>query len=215
MRAERPEWFSNRDPLNDKVNEILRLGCFLPLPEKDSENRLVVIIRTAAHNPRKHSQNDVFKVCKMLLDLVLAEDESVSIYGVSAIFDMDKVQLGHALQLNPPLIKRSVQSWENYSCRPKRLEFVNSPIHVNVVLNLFRSFMNSKMKQRLSINKGAPVNHSIPMSVLPKDLGGHGFSYAELTEHWLGKAIERRSWFLEMEQYKSIKENKNQNKRGV
>lgn len=206
MRAERSEWFSNRDPTCGQVQEILRLGCFLPLLEKDEENRLVVIIRTAAHNPRKHSQNVVFKVCKMLLDLVLHEDESVSIFGVSAIFDMNKVQLGHALALNPPLIKRSVQSWENYSCRPKLLQFVNSPIHVNVVLNIFRSFMSPKMKQRLTIHKGPPVNHGIPKNVLPTDLGGTGMSYAELTEHWQKKAVENKDWFLDMEKYKSVAE---------
>lgn len=205
MRADRPEWFSNRDPITEKVAEILQLGCFLPLLSPDTEHRLVVIIRTAAHSPRKHSQNDVFKVCKMLLDLVLHLDESPSIYGVSAIFDMDKVQLGHALQLNPPLVKRSVQSWENYSCRPKRLEFVNAPIHVNVVLNIFRSFMSGKMKQRLTINKGRPVNHSIPLHVLPQDLGGTGPSYTELADHWRRKAIEYRDWFLDMERYKSTK----------
>lgn len=203
MRAERPEWFSNRDPTLREVDEILRLGCFLPLLERDDENRLVVIIRTAAHNPKKHSQNNVFKVCKMLLDLVLQNDESVSIYGVSAIFDMKSVLLGHALQLNPPLIKRSVQSWENYSCRPKRLEFVNAPIHVNVVLNIFRSFMSAKMKQRLFINKGQPTNHSIPNRCLPVDLGGAGPSYETLAEHWRKKAIDQRGWFLEMERYKS------------
>ena len=204
MRAERPEWFSNRDPSDTSVQEILQLGCFLPLLSKDEENRLVVIIRTAAHNPRKHSQNDVFKISKMLLDLVLHLDESVSVYGVSAIFDMNKVTLGHALQLNPPLIKRSVQSWENYSCRPKRLEFVNSPIHVNVVLNIFRSFMSSKMKHRLTINRGHPAHHSIPMNVLPTDLGGTGPSYQELTDHWHRKAIEYKDWFQDMERYKSL-----------
>lgn len=151
----------------------------------------------------KHSQNDVFKICKMLLDLVLHLDESISIYGVSALFDMNRVQLGHALQLNPPLIKRSVSTWEQYTCRPKRLEFVNSPMHVNVVLNIFRSFMSSKMKQRLSINKGNPVNHSIPLNVLPKDLGGTGPGYAELTAHWERRAVEHRDWFLEMERYKT------------
>lgn len=203
MRSERPEWFSDRDASDKKVQEILRLGCFLPLLQKDEENRLVVIIRTAAHSPRKHSQNDVFKICKMLLDLVLHLDESVSIYGVSAIFDMQNVQLGHALQLNPPLIKRSVQSWENYSCRPKRLEFVHSPIHVNVVLNIFRSFMSPKMKQRLTINKGHPANHSIPGGSLPKELGGSGPSYAELTEHWHRKALEYSDWFMDMERYKT------------
>lgn len=200
MRAERPEWFASRNPLTSDMDELLKLGCFLPLPDKN-DNQLIVVIRTAAHNPKKHSQNNVFKCCKLLLDLVLYLDESVSIYGVTAIFDMANVTLGHALQLNPPLIRRSVQSWENYSCRPKVLEFVNAPVHVNVILNIFRSFMSSKMKSRLRITRG---KSSVSPQLLPPELGGTGPSYRELTDYWLAKAREHRDWFLKMEQYKSI-----------
>lgn len=42
----------------------------------------------------------------MLLDLVLHSDETISIHGVVAIFDMKGVTLGHALQLPPTIIKR-------------------------------------------------------------------------------------------------------------
>lgn len=42
----------------------------------------------------------------MLLDLVLHSDETISVYGVVAIFDMTGVTLGHALQLPPKLIRR-------------------------------------------------------------------------------------------------------------
>lgn len=82
------------------------IGIFLPLREKDELNRQVVIIRTAAHNPKCHSQDNVFKVDKMILDLLLYLDETISIYGIVAIFDMKNVTLGHALQLPPSLVKR-------------------------------------------------------------------------------------------------------------
>lgn len=62
MRAERTEWFDNRDPFSPEILELLELGVFLPLKVKDSENRQIFVIRTAVHDPKKHSQNDVFKV---------------------------------------------------------------------------------------------------------------------------------------------------------
>lgn len=61
MRAERTEWFDNRDPKLPEIQELLDLGVFLPIGP-DAEQRMVVVIRTAAHDPKKHSQNNVFKV---------------------------------------------------------------------------------------------------------------------------------------------------------
>ena len=75
MKTERIEWFANRNPFAPEIQELLELGVFLPLKEKDSENRQIYIIRTAAHNPKKHSQNDVFKVIynaiKLLQNVVM------------------------------------------------------------------------------------------------------------------------------------------------
>lgn len=49
---------------------------------------------------------EILQVCKMVLDLVLHLDESVSIYGVVAIFDMAGVTWQHGLQMTPTIIKR-------------------------------------------------------------------------------------------------------------
>lgn len=71
----------------------------------------MILIRTAAHNPSIHQQNDVFKIGMMALDLALiAEDTSV--YGVAAIFDMKGVTLGHAKALTVQMIKKAVTSWQ-------------------------------------------------------------------------------------------------------
>lgn len=86
QRAERVEWFDYRDPFLTELSELLSIGVFLPVRQKDEENRQIVIIRTAAHNPSKHKQNDVFKVGRMILDYLVAMDESISVYGIRAIF---------------------------------------------------------------------------------------------------------------------------------
>ncbi|XP_062536289.1 retinol-binding protein pinta [Armigeres subalbatus] len=197
IRSTRIEWFQNRDPFLPEIQELLDIGVFLPLRQKDIHNRQVVIIRTAAHNPKYHSQDNVFKVDKMVLDLLLHLDETISIYGIVAVFDMKNVTLNHALQLPPSLVKRTVESWENYPCRPQLLEFVNAPIHVNFVLNVFRSFMSTKMKSRVKVSRRG--THVGSLVNLPLELGGTGDTYHDLTVYWKRKMQEHAFWFAEAE----------------
>ncbi|SPP88137.1 retinol-binding protein pinta [Drosophila guanche] len=199
MRAERTEWFDNRDPHLPEIQELLQLGVFLPIGT-DSEKRMVVVIRTAAHDPKKHTQNNVFKTSKMILDLLLKLDPESCAEGMVAILDMQGVQLGHALQLNPKLIKRSVESWTAYPCQPKLLEFTNSPRHVNIFLNTFRIFMTPKIRSRVMVRReGTSVN----CTQLPKELGGQGPSYAELAIKWKQLLEENSDFYMEQDKYKS------------
>lgn len=62
MRAERTEWFADRDPFKPHIEELLDMGLFLPLESKDVNNNQIFIIRTGIHDTYKHEQNDVLKV---------------------------------------------------------------------------------------------------------------------------------------------------------
>lgn len=42
----------------------------------------------------------------MILDYLLYHDETISVYGITALFDMSNLQFSHGLQLTPPLIKK-------------------------------------------------------------------------------------------------------------
>lgn len=92
-----------------------------------------------------------------------------------------------------------MHSWENYSCRNKRMEFINSPNRVNIILNTFRYFMSPKMKERLYVTKGLST---IPPNQLPSNIGGHGPSYKELATYWKAKTEQHADWFACQEQYK-------------
>lgn len=159
----------------------------------------------------------------MILDLMLHLDETISIYGCIAILDMANVTLQHGLAMTPTIIKRfisvlfffqmitfkyynfsfifrSVHSWENYSCKNKKMEFVNAPLHINIALDIFRSFMSAKMKQRLFVTRGLPTIDAI----LPSDLGGNGTPYKELAAHWKEIVVQHADWFAEQEKYKML-----------
>lgn len=85
---------------------------FLPLRRRDCRGRLVVLIRPGAYNPKKHSLGDVFKVGMMALELALEEDETTSVFGIAAVFDLSGVTFGHAMQFPPHVVKKVVHAWQ-------------------------------------------------------------------------------------------------------
>ncbi|KAH8409707.1 hypothetical protein KR222_002436 [Zaprionus bogoriensis] len=225
MRAERSEWFDNCDPLLPEIQELLKLGVFLPVDGLDEQRRKVVIIRTAVHDPKRHTQNNVFKTSKMILDLLLRLEPDNCAPGIVAIMDMQGVQLGHALQLTPKLIKRSVESWTAYPCQPKLLEFTNAPRHVNFFLNTFRCvmqplkrfafvhafslslsvccsvFMTPKIRSRVVVRREGTM---VMCKQLPQELGGCGPSYKQLALKWKQLLEQHLDFYVEQGKYKSV-----------
>lgn len=204
MRRDRTEWFLNRDPLLPEIQELVKLGVFVPLKET-FDGKLVVVIRTAAHDPWKHKQNNVFKTGKMLLDVAALEEEKAQIYGIVAIFDMAGVGFWHAKQLTPSMIKHAVFAWQNYHCRPKQLEFVNAPLYINVVLNVFKSFLSPKLRERVRVHFGSveSLHRVVDQKILPPEYGGQGESMESLVAYWNEKLKGYKEWFADDEQYKA------------
>jgi hypothetical protein len=175
------------------MSELLEIGCFLPVKKKDELNRQIIVIRVAAHSPSKHKQNDVFKIGLMLLDFLLFNDPQIAIYGTRAIFDLKGIQFGHAYQMTPTIIKRAVQTMEDYPVRIQKMEFVNSNRGINVILDVFRSFMTTKMKERITVSRINPEYKE--SDSLPKELGGSGESYDELRKYWKATLEKNYQWF--------------------
>ncbi|KAK7086576.1 hypothetical protein SK128_017445 [Halocaridina rubra] len=107
-----PEWYTNRDPQDKKMREILEMGMFLPLPGYDPEGRKVVIIRTGAHDPKTTPMDVVLKATTFINDVMIEEDEQHAITGVVQLLDMNGVTAAHALQMSPPLAKKAMTIWQ-------------------------------------------------------------------------------------------------------
>ncbi|KAG7164346.1 Retinol-binding protein pinta-like 2 [Homarus americanus] len=107
-----PEWYKNRDPQDKKMRAILELGMFLPLPGYDNQGRKVVIIRTAKHDPKVTSMDEVFKATQFIHDILWLEDEQMSITGVVQMMDMENITAAHVLQMSPALLKKAITIWQ-------------------------------------------------------------------------------------------------------
>lgn len=115
---------------------------------------------------------------------------------------MQGATLGHALQMTPMIIKRAVNSWDSYPLRIQKLEFVNANFGINCVLDIFRSFMSVKMKERVTVKRGKPDFRA--SDKLPKDLGGTVDSYEILASHWKQVVEKNHQWYDDDDKYKSI-----------
>ncbi|MPC26282.1 Alpha-tocopherol transfer protein-like [Portunus trituberculatus] len=107
-----PEWYKNRDPQDKKMRAILELGTFLPLPGHDPQSRKVVIIRTAGHDPKEYTMDEVFKATHMISDIMVDEDEPMSVTGVVQLLDLENVTAGHAMQMTPAIVKKAMTIWQ-------------------------------------------------------------------------------------------------------
>jgi len=204
MKRDRLEWFAQRNPLLPVIQELIKRGVFLPLKQYH-DNKLVVIIRTAAHDPKLHTWDDVFKAGKMVLDVACLENELVQIYGVIAIFDMTGISFAHYKTMTPGLIKKSVFAWQNYHVRPKQLEFINSPTYITVALNIFKSFMSEKMRNRVRVHFGGvtKAQNIVGTHILPPEYGGQGDNFESLGNYWFKKVLDYKDWFIQDEKYKA------------
>ncbi|KAL1494780.1 hypothetical protein ABEB36_010324 [Hypothenemus hampei] len=204
MKRDRPEWFSNRNPLLPNLQDLIKLGVFVPL-KKYHDNKMVIVIRTAAHDPKRHTWDDLSKAGMMILDVACMENEVAQTNGVIAIFDMFGMGFSHYRTLTPTLIKNIVFAWQNYHVRPKQLEFINSPIYINVALNIFKSFMTEKMKGRVKVHFGGveKAHTIVDKEILPFEYGGNEGSFESLGNFWFEKLLEYKDWFRDDERYKA------------
>nr|AEE63058.1 unknown [Dendroctonus ponderosae] len=204
MKRDRPEWFSNRNPLLPEIQALVKLGAFVPL-KHTQDNKMVIIIRTAAHDPKIHTWNDVFKVGKMILDVACQEIVNAQIFGVIAIFDMTGMGFTHYKSMTPTLIKNVVFAWRNYHVRPKQLEYINSPTYINIALRIFKSFMTEKMRGRVKVHFGGveEAQTIVAKDILPVEYGGSGESLNNLSQFWVEQLLKYRDWFAEDEFYKA------------
>ncbi|XP_044754741.1 retinol-binding protein pinta-like [Coccinella septempunctata] len=207
MRRDRKEWFTNRNPSIPKLQELVKMGSFLIL-EKTFKNQMIMIIRPTIHNTKIHHMDDFIKIGLMVLDVAVMEEELAQIYGVIAIIDMVNVGFSHLMQMSPSLIRNLVNAWQNFHCRPQRIEFVNAPPYVNVVLDVFKNFMSAKLKQRTHVchDGFSSVAKFVDEDILPIEYGGSNGTLEDLGRYWSEKLISYSEWFAEDEKYKAENE---------
>jgi len=200
-----PEWFSNRDPDEPKMRELLEMGIMLPLPTKTADGVTIILGRFGVWDPYVYSMEFIMKLGMTVTEVMAMEDEDVTVTGFVLINDNTNTSIAHMAAFAPTVAKKAaVFMQDGYPMRPKALHYINTPPAFDTVFNIFKGFMKEKMKKRLHFHGSdlSSLHKHVPPSMLPKEYGGTNGTVEEITQYWVKKVDERKQWLKEDEKFK-------------
>lgn len=91
----------------------------------------------------------------MITDIIVIEDDTVSIYGQEVIFDFKEAAYTYAMQATPSIIKTIITLMQDaYAPRYVGIYLINIPSYISPVLNFAKSLpiVSEKMRNRVCFN---------------------------------------------------------------
>jgi len=201
MKTMVPEFSRAVDPMDPGVQQMIKLGISLILPKTAGPTGpRVIIIRSGVYDPSQFSMLDTMSLNNMISAMLMMTDDNTVIAGQRYIIDMKNVTMAHLSQMTPATVKKMVMTGqESLPIREKGTHLINTPMGIETLFNLFKSFMNDKGKNRVHMhNEDMEALHKfVPKEILPTEYGGDGGSVQEIIDHWKAKMESRRDWFIE------------------
>lgn len=111
----------------------------------------LVIVRPGAYDADKLNITDAIRAFMLINDIMFTENDNLAVAGVISIVDLKDATLAHLMQMTPSLIKKmTMLNQEGTPMRQKGVHYFNTPPGFEKVFNMFNSFMNEKMRKRVS-----------------------------------------------------------------
>lgn len=205
IRTIMPEVHLNRDPHNERLQAIIRLGIGVPLPTtENSDSPRIILIRPGAYDASVYTLPEVMKISNMIHDILMREDDNYMIAGQIGVLDCANVTLAHFKQFNPAFVKNlTVMSQDASPTRQKGFHFINTPFGFDSVFNVFKSFINDKNKSKLYVHGSnlSSLYKVIPKRLMPNEYGGEGGSLESIINMWEKRIISYRDYYKEEEKF--------------
>lgn len=198
-----PEFFSDRDPLGSKsIREIMKVSCCVLLPGTTPEGYRVVYSRLIDYDPSHYVPIDAMKLVIMSMDLWLRTVGPNP--GYIIIVDMEGSVFSHMARLSPMTAKKYLYYLqEALPIRLKAIHCMNTAPFIDVLLNLFKPFMNKGFMDLISLHSTKEtLAKKIPINLLANDQGGEAGPLKDLWEAEVRNLEEHRAWFQEDEMRK-------------
>lgn len=181
------------------------IRVILPLPNTDGpDGPRLMLARAGAFDPHKYELPELFRATLMIIDTLHALDDNIIIAGQISIMDAKGVSIAHLSKFNPLFMKKmSMTFQEGNPARLKGLHYVNAPPPFITLFNVFKTFLNEKIKTRVHLygDQIEDLYKSVPQRLLPAEYGGEAGTLAEITEYWVQKVLKNADYFKEQANY--------------
>jgi len=195
-----PQWFQRQDMDDPVVIELLDRAFFVPLPERDSKGRKVVVC-TGNYDPKEVSMDDVMRVAYMCVDILLM-DEKTQVNGIIYLLDCSHWGLSHVGYWTPTNLKKFVRAWTDvYPMRFEGSNYWKLPVMMDRLFDVIRYFM-SETNRQMVVSHGSDfdrLHKALPKSALPEEYGGTAGTMKELCQLWKEEMYRNVKEFTSLE----------------
>ncbi|XP_034238805.1 alpha-tocopherol transfer protein-like [Thrips palmi] len=202
VRSDLPEFYTDRDPLAPRLQQLFRVVGLCVMPRLTSDLHRVSLIRLRDTAVENFSVELLIKLTFMGQDVVIREPPTM---GDCLIFDARGYELAHASGASPLFIRKAVSHVRRtYPARVAGIHVLFPPVFAGRIINIVKSFLPDKIASRIYTHDSfdSLLEH-VPQDVLPSDYGGQERSSDELCELWQEKLVSYREYFLSTEKVRS------------
>merc|ERR1712062_718249 len=202
IRTQNPNWFTQLDIQEPKLNKLISDGYIFVLPQRDSKGRRVVYSKASAMDASIFTASDVMRAHLMTFEALL-EDEDVQVNGVTYVFDERDVNWSHISVWTPSEVSKAFSCCERaLPLRHREIHFVHLPWTMSLIFQFAKSLLSEKIRSRFKTHSGLEsLQQSVDPSFLPAEYGGK-VSVEECIASWKVELAEGRAELLQLDQLK-------------
>lgn len=151
IRSSLPGIFTEEDPVSPRNLELLRKGTMLPLPNTVTPDGPRILLMRFTADPNEFTIMEQMRVQSFIQAIMLQEDDNMVVAGSVGFIDLKGASMGHFTQFTPSMMKKfAVMTQDANPIRMKGFNYINVPSFFESVFKFFKTFLNEKMKKRVS-----------------------------------------------------------------
>jgi hypothetical protein len=138
---------------NKKLKNSL-ISAMLPLPNcVGPDTPRIILGISGGYDVNEYTIEEIMKAFMMVGDIMMEEDDQMIVAGQVNILDLKKATIAHFLTFTPSMMKKMTAIMQEGSpFRLKAIHYVNVPPWFEKMFNVFKGFINDKMKSRVKFN---------------------------------------------------------------
>lgn len=173
VRTRLKDWYEAVDSGDNKIQEIIRQGIYLPLPGRDKDGRKLVIVRLGAMDPKgkMNTFEDVMRANLALFDYILL-DENIQVNGLVFVIDLTGFTRHHFVSSGVDNTRKCMLVTQKaLPGRIKELHYYNTGPVFESIFNMIRPMMSEKLRNRVHVHGQnlSTVYDQLDMSTLPEE----------------------------------------------
>lgn len=144
--------YNNVSIHDPQIRKLFEYQWLIPLPQKDKLGRQIIFFQSGHLEPNQFTSADILRAMELVYQ-IFYDDEEAQIAGMEGIFEDSGFKMGHITMWSFTEMKDAVKYYQTgMPTRFKGFRRVGLPSFGQAVYDLFKSLLNKKIRNRLSVS---------------------------------------------------------------